>query len=138
MDITPKMRECIVALKEHRGLSIRQISEKMKVSKSTVGDILKRKKDTGESSTLRRGRCGRKRKTTPHDDKVIIRNSIKYPKKTSVDLRRDLSSAGVNISSSTVRRRLLEVGRFTRKPLKKQLLTSVMKTKRLHWSRKYA
>src|SRR5215469_11361646 len=99
MDITPKKRACIVALKEHSGLGIRQISEKMKVAKSTIGDILKRKKDTGESSTLRRGRCGRKRMTTPHNDKVIIRNSIKDPKKTSEDLQTDLSSAGVNISS---------------------------------------
>src|SRR5215469_15753539 len=138
MDFTPKKCACILALKEHSGFSIRQFSKKMKVAKSTVCDILKRKKDTGESSTLRRGRCGRKRKTTPHDDKVIIRNNIKDPKKTSIDLRRDLSSAGVNISSSTVRRRLLEVGRFARKPLKKQLLTSVMKTKRLHWAHRYA
>src|SRR5215469_6241739 len=98
MDITSKKCACIVALKEHSGLGIRQISEKMKVTKSTVGDILKRKKDTGESSTLRRGRCERKCKTTLHDDKVFIRNSIKDPKKTSLDLRRDLSSAGVNVS----------------------------------------
>ena len=47
MDITPKKRASIIALKEHAGLSIRQISKKMKVAKSTVGDILKRKKDTG-------------------------------------------------------------------------------------------
>lgn len=138
MDITPKKRASIVALRKHSGLSIRQISEKMNVAKSTVGDILKRNEDTGEPSTLRRGRCGRKRKTTPHDDKVIIRNSVKDPKKTSVDLLRDLSSAGVNVSSSTVRRRLLEVGRVGRKPQKKQLLTSVMKKKRLRWARQYA
>ena len=131
-------RASIIALKEHAGLSIRQISKKMKVAKSTVGDILKRKKDTGESSTLRQGRCGRKRKTTPRDDTVIIRESIKNPKKTSADLQRDLSTSGVNISSSTVRRRLLEVGRFARKPLKKQLLTSVMKRKRLQWARRYS
>ena len=138
MDITPKKRASIIALKEHAGLSIRQISQEMKVAKSTVGDILKRKQDTGESSTLRQGRCGRKRKTTPRDDTVIIRESIKNPKKTSADLQRDLSTSGVNISSSTVRRRLLEVGRFARKPLKKQLLTSVMKRKRLQWARRYS
>ena len=137
MDITPKKRASIVALRKHSALSIRQISEKMKIAKSTVGDILKRDEDTGEPSTLRRGKCGRKRKTTPHDDKVIIRNSVKDPKKSSTDLRRDFSSAGVNVSSSTVRRRLLEVGRFARKPQPKQLLTSVMKTKRLRWARKY-
>ena len=138
MDITPKKHASIIALKEHAGLSIRQISKKMKVAKSTVGDILKRKKDTGESSTLRQGRYGRKRKTTPRNDTVIIRESVKNPKKTSADLQRDLSTSGINISSSTVRRRLLEVGRFARKPLKKQLLTSVMKRKHLQWARRYS
>ena len=37
--------------------------------------------------------------------------------------------AGVHISSSTARRRLLEAGRKAKKPLKKQLLTQKMKTK---------
>ena len=43
MDITPKKRASIIALKEHAGLSIRQISKKMKVAKSTVF-FLKEKK----------------------------------------------------------------------------------------------
>ena len=42
----------------------------------------------------------------------------------------------MSISSSTVRRRLIEVGRMARRPVKKQLLTSVMKKKRYNWALK--
>ena len=65
MDVTPRKRASIIALKKHTGLSIRNIFKKLAIPKSTVGDIIKKAKDTGESRTLRHGRCGRKRKTTP-------------------------------------------------------------------------
>ena len=96
-----------------------------------MGDITKRAKDTSEPRTLRHERCGRKRKTTSQDVKEMIRNSVKNPKKTSKDLQRDLALAGVNVASSTVRRRILEVGRTARRLLRKQLLTKAMKKKRL-------
>ena len=128
MDVTPRKRASIIALRKHTSLSIRNISEKLDIPKSTVDDI-KRAKDTGEPRTLRQGRCGRKPKTTPQDVKVMIRNSVENPKKTSKDLQRDLALAGVNVASSTVRRRLLEVGRTARRPLRKQLLTKAMKKK---------
>ena len=108
------------------------------MAKSTVGEIVKKAEDRGNPGALRKGRCDRKRKTTFYDDKVIIRNSVKDPKKNSKDLQRDMASAGVNISSSTIRRRLLAVGRTARKPVRKQLLTATKKTKRLQWARKYA
>ena len=41
------------------------------------------------------------------------------------------------MSSSTVRRRLLEKGRKARKPKKKQLLTAAMKKKRFNWAKKH-
>jgi len=53
----------------------------------------------------------------------------RYAKKTSFELQKNLMHAGVHISSSTARRRLLEAGRKAKKPLKKQLLTQKMKTK---------
>ena len=90
---------------------------------------MKRAEDKGNPGTLRKGRCGRKRKTTPYDDKVVKRNSVKDLKKNSKDLQRDIASARVNICSSTTRRRLLEIGRTARKPVCKQLLTAAMKAK---------
>ena len=50
---------------------------------------------------------------------------------------KDLAHAGVKISSSTVRKRLLESGRRAMRPLKKQLLTKKMKSKRLAWAKKH-
>ena len=138
MDVTPRKRASIIALRKHTGLSIRNISEKLAIPKSTVSDIIKRAEDSGDPQTLRHGRCGRKRKTTPQDVKVMIRNSVKNPKKTGKDLQRDLALAGLNVASSTVRRRLFEVGRTARRPLRKQLLTKAMKKKRLSWARNHA
>ena len=139
MDVTHRKRASIIALRKHTGLSIRNISEKLAIPLSTVGDIIKRAKDTSEQRTLRHGRCGRKRKTTPQHVKVMIRNSVKNPKKTSKDIQRDIALAGVNVAFSTVRRRLLEVGRTARRPLCKQLLTKAMKKKRLlSWARNHA
>ena len=86
MDVTPRKRASIFALRKHTGLSRRNISKKLAIPKSTVGDIIKRAKGTGEPRTLRHGRCGRKRKTTPQDVKVMIRNSVKNPKKPSKDV----------------------------------------------------
>ena len=41
------------------------------------------------------------------------------------------------VDSSTVRSRLLAVGRKARRPIKKQLLTTKMKKKRFIWAKKY-
>jgi hypothetical protein len=56
---------------------------------------------------------------------------------TRKDLQRDLLTSRIEIDASTVRRRLLDVGRKTRKPFKKQSLTPAMKQKRLAWASKY-
>ncbi|GFT28530.1 hypothetical protein TNCV_429341 [Trichonephila clavipes] len=45
-----------------------------------------------------------------------------HPYKTSSDLQRELLVTGVSVDSSTVRRRLIEVGGFAGKPIEKQLL----------------
>ena len=135
MYVTPRKRASIIALRKHTGLSIRNISEKLAIPKSTVGDIIKRAKDTGEPKTLRHGK---KRKTTLQNVKVMIRNSVKNSKKTSKDLQRDLALAGVKVASSTVQQRLLKVGRTARRPLRKQLLTKATKKKHLSWAHNHA
>ena len=89
------------------------------------------------TTTERRDQCERKRKTTSRDDKMILQNTFRDLSKTSEDLQRDLATAGVNVDSSTVRKRLLEAGRKARSPSKKQLLTVAMKKKRLKLGTKY-
>jgi len=135
MDLTPRKREQIVALSKHAKKSVREIGKELGIHKSTVGRVVKRSNDSDNVTVQRQGRCGRKRKTTARDDQMIMRNSIKDPRKTSVYLKRDLSAAGVSVHSSTIRRRLTERGRISRRPKKKQLLTTVMKKKRLQWAK---
>ena len=67
---------------------------------------------------------------------MILRNSVRNPTKNSKDLQRDLATAGVNVDSSTIRRRLLQAGRKTRRPHKKQLLTTAIKKKSIKWAKK--
>jgi len=50
-----------------------------------------------------------------------------YAKKTRFDLQKYLMHAGANMSSSTMRRCLLETGRKVKKTLKKKLLIQKMK-----------
>ena len=69
MDITPKKRAKVVALREHTHMTIRKIEEELTLTKSTVGRILKMKEDCSDvTTTNKRGRCGRTQKTSTHDD----------------------------------------------------------------------
>ena len=125
MDLTQRKRAQIVALSNYAKKSVRDIGKKLGMIKATVCRIVKRSKDNGDVTIQRNGSCGRKRKITPRNDQMIMRNSIKHPRKTRVDLKRDLSTAGVNVDSSTIRRRLIERGRIAWRPMKKQNLTLV-------------
>ena len=64
MDLTPRKRAKIVALSKHAKKSVREIGKELGIPKSTVGRIVKRSNDNDDVTVKRRGRCGRKRKTT--------------------------------------------------------------------------
>ena len=109
----------VVALRQHNGLSIRQIADQLGIVKSTVGRIVKAADEDGDISIHHRERCGRKRKTTSHDDKmIIIRNSVKSPWKTNKELQSNLATSGVFVDPSIIRRRLLGSGRIAEKLIK--------------------
>ena len=65
------------------------------------------------------------------------RTSIMDPKKTSSDIKRDVVPHGIDVDASTVHSHLLECSSIARRPIKKQLLTPLMKKKRLSWEKKY-
>ena len=58
-----------------------------------------------------------------------IANCKRYAKKTSFDLQKDLIHTGIHISSSTVRRRLLEADRKVKKQLKSSSLLNKLEKK---------
>ena len=131
MDTTPRKRVKILTLHEHTAKKQREIASIEDVNQPTVSRILKQARTTGTLGPKRKEKCGKKRKTSTRDDIRLLRKSKKDPRKTSPMLRKDLLSSGVNVISSTVRRRLIECGRMARRPVKKQLLTTAMKKKDL-------
>lgn len=137
MDISPKKRTKIVTLSEHTSMTQRDIAKECCVSLGAVNKILKKKRETGTIEVNRKGKCGRKRKTTARDEVFLIRESRLNPRKTSQELQQDLAHAGVVVHDSTVRKRLIEGGRKTIRPQKKQLLTAAMMKKRYDWAKLY-
>ena len=137
MDVTPRKRAKVLALHQHTKKSQREIANCVGVSQPTVHRLIKKFQIEKDLTPNRKGNCGRKKKTTPRTDAYLLRESKLNPRKTSFELQKDLVSAGTVVDSSTVRRRLLAVGRRARRPIKKQLLTSKMKQKRLIWAKKY-
>ncbi|KAJ4433285.1 hypothetical protein ANN_15544 [Periplaneta americana] len=136
MDATPRKRSKIVTLAEHSSMTQRQIAAECHIGLATVNSIIKRYREIGSIIPKKKGNCGRKRKTSPADDRLIVRKSKLNPRLTAVDLTRELmTTTGANIHVTTVRRRLLEAGRRARKPIKKQLLNPVMCKKRLMWAK---
>ena len=137
MDVSPRKRASILTLRENTEKTYREILKIVGVSISTISRSMKMKKETGSVTPKRKGKCGLKRKTTSRDDAYLIRESVKDPRKTSDAIKTTLGEKGIKLSSSTVRTRLLDVGRKAYRPVKKQLLTKTMKTKRYKWVLKY-
>ena len=90
---------------------VRDIAMAVGVGKSSVSTILRTFQDFGSSSPRRKGKCERKRKTNPRTEETLRRNSKINSRKTSTDLRRYLLNYVVKVSTSTIRKKLLEVGR---------------------------
>lgn len=113
-----------------------QIAKEVKCSRCAVQNAIKRYSQTG--SHVNREKSGRKKITTPREDRFLIRSSLKNRKKTSSELASELSKdRGKKISSRTVRRRLGEVGLKGCKARKKPWLSEKNKKARLEWAKKH-
>ena len=137
MDTTPRKRSAIIALYQNTSMTQRELAIKFGVGVGTINRIIQRYKQTGSISPKKTGNCGRKKKTTPTDDRFLLRKSKLNPRLFAVDLARELGERGVNLHVSNVRRRLLLAGRKACKPVKKHLLTGEMRKKRLLWARSH-
>src|SRR5688572_1082136 len=125
-DLSPRKRGQIRILLENTELTQSEIARKCGVSQRVVSSI-KKKMAVGSTGTpKRKGRCGRKRITSDADDRSLIRLSKTNRNKCSRSLMLELNAAGVQMSSRTVRRRLLEAGLKAYRPRKKPKLTVAM------------
>ena len=119
------------------GLSQRQISEQLGVSKSSVQRAIE--KFNMEGIYNNRKKSGRPRKTTPRDDNTMKRIVAQSSTSSCKSVRANLLRKGTNVSISTISRRLsTEFGLKSYKPVKKPRLTPTMKKKRLEFARNKA
>ena len=116
--------------------TIREISEKVKRSKSVVGRVVKSYNDTGQIVSA--FKTGRPRKTSAREDRIMQRMSLKERFKSCTEIKRVMNSTPfVNMSRETVSRRLQEIGLFNRTPRKKPLVSSKNTNKRLEFANRY-
>lgn len=118
----------IVKLYE-RGMSQQNISDQFQIHKSIISRILKRYRI--RKTVAAAPRTGRPRKTSARDDNAIIRQIKRNPWATSSEIR---SEIGANVSSRTIRRRLVERGFYSRRPARKPLLKKKQRMARLQFA----
>ncbi|CAI5795286.1 domain-containing [Podarcis lilfordi] len=75
MDVTPRKRTKIVTLHVHTAKTYREIASVVGVSLATVSRVINWKQETGSVSPKCKGKCGRKKKTTPRYDAYLLRQS---------------------------------------------------------------
>ncbi|GFU37202.1 HTH_Tnp_Tc3_2 domain-containing protein [Trichonephila clavipes] len=124
MDITPRKRTRAITLSQYTSMTVRDIAAVVGVGKSSVSRIINQQKNLGAVSPKRKSKYGLKRNITPRTDKFLVRYGRMHPYKISRDLQRELLATGVSVDSSTVRRRLIEAGRFARKPIGRTVINS--------------
>ena len=83
-------------------MSQKKIAESVGISLGSVSSILKQERETGNVEVQKKGRCGRKGKTTKPNDLILLHNSKINPQKSSEELKRDSDESGVHVSSSTI------------------------------------
>lgn len=118
------------------GHTVRAIAEKLKISKSTVHDTIRRFK---ESSTLKtRKRSGRPKLTSKQEDQTIKLISKRDRRLTAPEICAEFNrSHSTQISVTTTKRRLATAGLHGRVAVRKPLLRPQNKVKRLDWGREH-
>ena len=111
-----EVREKVINL-IRKGKTYQEVSSLLSIPKSTIAYTFKRyQQGYGFCDRLK---CGRPRKTTPRLDKLIRRKSVKDPRKSAIEISRELSEVNLcNVSRSTVTRRIHDFGLFDRNRLK--------------------
>lgn len=125
---------CVIFLKKEGQLSNRQIASRCKVSPSTVSNLWAKYRETGSMAERNDKRTGAPRKTTPRQDRALVRASERERFKTAPQLRRDLMEEGTQLSVSTIKRRLGDANLNGRVARKKPLISEANSQARLTYA----
>ena len=115
------------------GTPVREVARRFGVSPSTVSRLWTRFRETGLYT--RRPGQGRRRLTTPRQDRYLRVRVGRHRRSTAQDLQEDLRRAtGVRVSDQTVRNRLHGAGLRARRPLRAVPLTAAHRAARLQFA----
>lgn len=130
---SPKKRAIAVTLR-NEGYTYAEIAKRIggKATHSGVLKVCKKFQET--KSVADKGRSGRRRKSNDREDRNLVRLCLNDRQKTSRDLRDEWNP---EVSTSTVRRRLIFSGLKGRIPRKKPLLNKAQRSKRLKWAHEH-
>lgn len=134
--LTEFVRGRIVGMREG-GFSYRKIAARTQCNATTVMRVWK--KWTEENQTRRKPGSGARNSTTARDDRHLIRMAVTDRTASSRVLAQRWSTAtGVLLSSSTVRRRLLQHELRARVPLRRIPLSLNHRRLRLQWAQQHS
>lgn len=131
--LTEVQRAQIVALLQE-GNTVRYVAERMQIPRSTVSRAWRNFQERGRFD--RREGSGRRRITTPREDRQIIHATVREPAQSARQILDGLN-LGRRISDVTVRNRLNEAGLHSRSRVRVPALTQQHRQARLHYARTY-
>ena len=133
--LTPHLKTAILELRT-AGLSQRKIAKQLGYSNSTISEFLRRYDASGDLN--RKSGSGGIKKSSEEDDAVLEQLSLQDRFRTANELRKDWKDrTGVNVSKSTVNRRLISLNLPAMKPKKKPLLDEGQRRRRLAFAMRY-
>lgn len=134
---TPENIRQLIIDKFQSHISQSQISRDLNVPKSTVSDIVKKYKQTGQV-TSSRGHCGgHNKRLSDRDDRAIAREAQINPQSTAREIQASVGGNVSQVSISTVKRSLRKSGKISYRPLKAPRLNKSQMTVRLQWARRH-
>lgn len=134
---TPKVKRDEIVRLFHENRTTREIAATVNLPLSTVGDIIKRFRETGQTSPKRVGRCGRKKKLSPRTIRQIGRASQAKPQASAREIQDIVGGSAQQVHTNTVKRALRSYGRLTYRPVKAPSLSAKQRQVRLNWCRQY-
>jgi transposase len=134
-DLPTSIREQIIALYQHTSKSQREIASDLGISQNGVGLIIRHFEAKGNTTTNRKGHCGRKTKLTHREKVLLVRESKKNPMLTARQVKIASGEVGQKVSVNTVKRVLNKFGRRAYRPQRMPRLDTRKRVQRAQWAK---